>query len=326
MKRNDDSGRRYGGPVSEPPSVPEAQAGHIPLPAGLEDPRTTARSVFDSIATLYDRARPSYPTRAVNDLLDSCRVDGSSRILEIGCGTGQLTRHLAPTGAPIRCVEPGSALADIARANLACFSNVDITTIPFEDLAVSPRSYDVVVSATAFHWIDPSISFAKVAALLEPGGFLALMTNAHAREGSHTDERIAQPVRDLHRRLAPEVGDWTFSTTEEIQRNAKGGGHIAAVWSRVDRKFSKSPEVSSLFGSPMVKTYPWLVTYDKDTYLEMLATQSSYALMKPAQREELLSGIGRLIDEVLGGQVTKQYVAVLAVAKRTDTTRRGNDG
>ena len=305
---------------------PETQTGHVPLPAGLSDPRSTARAIFDSIAALYDRARPSYPTGAVSDLLDVCGVDGSSRILEIGCGTGQLTRHLAPTGAAIRCVEPGSALVDIARVNLAGFPNIEFAATTFEELEVSPRSYDVVVSATAFHWIDPSTSFAKAAALLEPGGFLALITNAHADGGSHTDERIAQPVRDLHRRLAPEVGDWTFSTAEEIQRNAKAGGDIAAVWSRVDRRFSESPEVSSLFGSPMVKTYAWIVTHDKDSYLEMLATQSSYALMKPAQREELLGGIGHLIDEVLGGVVTKQYVAVLAVSRRTTTTRRGIDG
>ncbi|MGO9853875.1 MAG: class I SAM-dependent methyltransferase [Acidimicrobiales bacterium] len=305
---------------------PGTQGGHIPLPAGLSDPRSTARAVFDGIAALYDRARPSYPTRAVSELLDVCGVDGSSRILEIGCGTGQLTRHLAPTGAAIRCVEPGSALADIARANLAGFPNVDIATTTFEELEVSPRSYDVVVSATAFHWIDPSISFAKAADVLEPGGFLALMTNAHASGGSHTDERIAQPVRDLHRRIAPEVGDWTFATAEEIRRNAEAGGDIAAVWSRVDRRFSESPEVSSSFGSPMVKTYPWIVTYDRDPYLEMLATQSSYALMEPAQREELLSGIGGLIDEVLGGMVTKQYVAVLAVAQKTTASRGGNDG
>jgi ubiquinone/menaquinone biosynthesis C-methylase UbiE len=305
---------------------PETQAGHVPLPHGLLDPRSTAREVFDSIAALYDRARPGYPTRALSDLLRTCGVDGSSRVLEIGCGTGQLTRQLAPTGAAIRCVEPGSALAKIARAHLADFPNVDFTTTTFEELEVSPRSYDVVVSATAFHWIDPSVSFAKAAALLEPGGFLALMTNAHAYEGSHTDGRIAQPVRDLHRRLAPDVGEWTFSPVDEIQRNAEAGGDIAAVWSRVDRKFSEAPEVSNLFGSPMVETYPFLVTCDRYPYLEMLATQSSYALMKPAQREELLGGIRRLIDEVLGGVVTKQYVAVLAVARRTATSRGADDG
>jgi len=307
----------YGGSVADRRLVPENQTGHIPLPTGLSDPRSTARAVFDNIAPLYDRARPSYPAEAVGDLLRICNVDGSSRILEIGCGTGQLTRHLAPSGAAILCVEPGSSLAKIARANLASTPNVDITTTTFEELEVGPRSYDVVVSATAFHWIDPSISFAKVAALLQPGGFLALMTNARAYGGNHTDERIAKPVRDLHNRLAPEVGDWNFLSTEEIERNAQTGGDIAAVWSRVDRKLSEPPDVSSLFESPVVTTYPWLATYDRDSYLEMLATQFSYALLKPDQRDELLGGIGHLIDEILGGAVIKQYVAVLATSRTT---------
>ncbi len=273
--------------------------------------------MFDTIATLYDRARPSYPAKAVSDLLHVCSIDRSSRILEIGCGTGQLTRHLAPTGAVIRCLEPGSSLANIARVNLVRTPNVDITTTTFEELEIPPSSYHVVASATAFHWIDPNISFAKVAALLQPGGYLALMTNVHAYGGSHTDERITEPVRELHRRFAPEVGDWTFATADEVQHNAQAGGDIAAVWGRVDRKLSEPPDVSSLFESPLVMTYPWLARYDKDSYLEMLATQSSYALMKPAQRRELLSEIGRLIDEILGGAVTKQYVTVLAVARAT---------
>ncbi len=308
-------GPRYGGSVAERRPVPDLEAGHMPLPAGLCDPRSAAREVFDGVAPLYDRARPGYPAEAVSDLLRVCGIDASSRILEIGCGTAQLTRQLAPSGAAILCVEPGSSLAKIARGHLASAPNVHITTTTFEEFEVGPRSYDVAVSATAFHWIDPSISFAKVAVLLQPGGYLALLTNAHAGGGTHTDERIAKPVRDLHRRLAPEVGDWNFLSAEEIQRKADAGGDIAAVWSRVDRKFSQPPDVSSLFEPPLVKTYPWLATYDRETYLEMLATQSSYALMKAARRDELLGGIGHLVDEILGGTVIKQYVAVLATAR-----------
>ncbi len=257
-------------------------------------------------------------------MLRLCNIDASSRILEIGCGTAQLTRQLAPSGAAILCVEPGSSLANIARGHLASAPNVDITTTTFEEFEGEPNSYDIVVSATAFHWIDPSISFAKVAELLEPGGFLALMTNAHAHGGTHTDERIAEPVRDLHRRLVPEIGDWDFLSAEEIQRNAHAGGDIAAVWSRVDRMLSPPPDVSSRFEPPTVKTYPWLATYDRDSYLEMLATQSSYALMKPDQRTELLGRIGHLIDEILGGVVVKEYVAVLAATRTTDF-REGHD-
>ena len=101
--------------------------------------------------------------------------------------------------------------------------------------------------------------------------------------GTHTDERIAEPIRQLHRRQAPEVGDWDFPTAKEIQQRALVGGDIASVWARVERKLSEPPAVSHLFGPPTIKTYPRLATYDKDAYLAMLASQSSYALMDPVR-------------------------------------------
>ena len=78
----------------------------------------------------------------------------------------------------------------------------------------------MVVSATAFHWVDPKVSLAKAAVLLSESGWLALITNTHSRGGTHTDERIAEPIRQLHRRQAPEVGDWDFPTAKEIQQRA----------------------------------------------------------------------------------------------------------
>ncbi len=142
------------------------------------------------------------------------------------------------------------------------------------------------------------------------------MTNAHAYGGSHTADPFAGRVQELHRRLAPQVGAWTFPAAEEIEGRAGSGGDIAAVWARVERKFADPPDVSALFESPTVRTYRWVEGYDRDEYVEMLASQSSYALMEPARRHELLGGVGLVVDEVLAGRVTKQYVTVLAVAER----------
>jgi SAM-dependent methyltransferase len=301
-----------GGPTNSEPDV----ASYIPLPSGLAEPRAAAGGVFDRIAALYDRARPGYPPEALRDLVRLCGVTGASRILEVGCGTGQLTRDLASTGAAIRSIEPGASLAEIARANLAAYPNVEVVTSTFEDLPDEPGSYDTVVSATAFHWIDPSVAFAKTAACLKADGQLALITNIHAAGGTHADERFAKAVRALHRRTAPEIGDWGFPTAEEIERKATPEGDIAALWARVERKLSSPPDVSHLFGQPTVKTYPWLASYDTSSYLEMLASQSSYALIDAQRRDELMAGIGQLIDDRLAGTVTKQYVTVLAIAKR----------
>jgi SAM-dependent methyltransferase len=289
---------------------------YVPLPSGLADPRQEARTVFEGVASLYDAARPGYPPDAITDLTARCHLGPTIRLLEVGCGTGQATRDLARSGASIHCLEPGAALAGLARRNLSASANVRVTNTTLEDAADEPGAYDAILSATAFHWIDPHLSFAKASGLLRPGGWLALMTNAHGSDGTHTQEPMAGAIRDLHRQFAREIGSWTFASLADIRRRAEAGGDIAAVWSRVERKLAEPPPVSQLFDPPVVSTYPWLATYDRQGYLAMLASQSSYALMEPGRREPLLRGIGALIDEHLGGTITKQYVTILAVAQR----------
>jgi predicted acetyltransferase/SAM-dependent methyltransferase len=289
---------------------------YIPLPSDLADPRTTAARVFDRIADLYDRARPGYPAEVVAELVRTCAITSDSSIIEIGCGTGQLTRDLAPTGASILAIEPGESLAALARANLAAYPTVDVMTCSAEDFDGTAAGADVVAAATSFHWIDPNVGYRKAADLLRRGGHLALLTHVHARGGTDTEEGFSERARELHRRLAPRIGDWYFPPLEELVQRATAGGDIAAVWTRLERRFVDPPDVSDLFEAPQVVTYPWLATYDRDGYLDWVASQSVYALLEPEQRAQLLAELGRLIDELLGGQVTKQYVTVLATAER----------
>lgn len=298
----------------------EGESAYIPLPRGLDQPRS-AGAVFDSLADLYDRARPGYPEELVGDLILSCGIGPTTRLLEVGCGTGQLTRQLVPFGPDILCVEAGQALAELARANLAEHPRVRVVTARFEEFEGEASSYDVVISATAFHWVDPTVSFAKAAALLRPGGWLVLLTNAHVVGGSHTDPRFAEPVRRLHDELAPELGSWQYPSADEVTERAAASGDIAAVWSRIDRKTGEPPEVATLFEPPVVKAQQWLARYSRQGYTDMLATQSSYALLEPQSRSQLLAEIGRLVDVVLGGVVTKSYLTVAALARR-----RGNSG
>jgi hypothetical protein len=74
----------------------------------------------------------------------------------------------------------------------------------------------------------------------------------------------------------------------------------------MNRNNSEPPDVSGHFEAPAVRCYPWVATYDRDAFLDMLASQSSYALMQPDQRQSLLEGIGSLVDDLLGGWVAKQ--------------------
>jgi protein-L-isoaspartate O-methyltransferase len=90
---------------------------YVPLPRDLIDPRDQARAVFDRIAVRYDAARPGYPPEVLAEL-QACRNLGpASQVLEIGCGSGRATRLLTASGAAIQGLEPGPALADLAREN-----------------------------------------------------------------------------------------------------------------------------------------------------------------------------------------------------------------
>jgi SAM-dependent methyltransferase len=244
-----------------------------------------------------------------------CGLKASDRILEIGCGAGQATRSLAERGCEIHCVELGASLAAIARDNLNGYPTVTIEVVSFEDAALEAEGFDLVFSATAFHWIDPAIGYPKVASVLRPGSYLALVTNAHVAGG--TQDRIAEAVQELHRAIAPEVGPWQFASIAQVTARAEAAnGDIAELWSRVDRSFVAPPPVDDLFEPPTVSLFPWTAEYDRDGYLAMLATQSIYVLMDPERRNGLLAGIGQVIDEHLDGHITKQYLAILATARK----------
>lgn len=287
-------------------------APQIPLPEGLANPREAARVTFDGCADLYDVARPGYPARAMEDLRSRCAITTASTVLEIGCGTGQASASLARLGCRLRCLEPGPRLAALARHNLAAYPGVVVEETTFEEAVADPGSYDAVISATAFHWVDPRVGFPKAARLLRPGGGIALLTNVHAQGGSH--RLLAPRLRPLHRTFAPEVGDWDFPPARQVCASAEAPGDIATVWSRIERKFTEPPAVDDLFEPPVVSTYPWVATYDRRSFVAMLSTQSTYALLEENRREALLTGIGAAVDEVLGGTVTKEYVTILATA------------
>jgi SAM-dependent methyltransferase len=105
-------------------------------------------------------------------------------VLEIGCGTGQLTERLSGLGFGLTAIDIGPSMVAAARHRLTG-AGVSFQVTSFEDLAVADASFDLVISAAAFHWIDPEIAFSKSARLLRPAGWLALLG---------TDEHYDAPV------------------------------------------------------------------------------------------------------------------------------------
>jgi ubiquinone/menaquinone biosynthesis C-methylase UbiE len=130
------------------------------------------RTLFDRVARLYQDSRPGYPGHMVQFVVDTAGLDSASTVLEIGCGTGQLTESLARFGFGLTAIDIGASLVAEARGHVDA---VSFQVSFFEDLEADDASFDLIISAAAFHWIDPEVRFAKSARLLRPGGWLALL-------------------------------------------------------------------------------------------------------------------------------------------------------
>lgn len=165
-----------------------------------ETRRVHLSRTFDEDAELYDRARPGYPPELFDDLTEVAGTGSGCRVLEVGAGTGKATLPLAERGCRITAVELGADMAAVARRNLAGFEAVEVVTADFETWPLPEEPFDVVVSATAFHWLDPAVRMVKAADALRPGGALAVVATQHVAGGS---EEFFVEVQDCYERFDP---------------------------------------------------------------------------------------------------------------------------
>jgi SAM-dependent methyltransferase len=257
--------------------------------------RLRLRASFDDVAEIYDRVRPGYPAEIIADLAALTGIRAGARVLEIGCGTGQLTMPLLERGATLTAVELGPRLAEIAAGKATdAGARAKVVVADFDSWAGPSKAFDVVVSATAFHWLDPDTRLSRIAALLRPGGSLATIATYHVLGG--TEAFFARAQRDCYARWFP-----TACADEERPR-AK------------DIRFDHDLERGGLFGPITFRRRTWDAEYTTSHYLDLLRTYSATLDLPPRTRHGFLHDIGALIDTRHGGRITKRYLTELRVA------------
>jgi SAM-dependent methyltransferase len=125
---------------------------------------------FDRVADEYERTRPSYPPA----LLDGLPLSADAAVLDLGAGTGKLTRVLAARYRDVTAVEPLANMRAILERVVPGAHALEGTAerIPVEDASV-----DAVFAAQAFHWFDKAVALPEIARVLRPSGVLALVWN-----------------------------------------------------------------------------------------------------------------------------------------------------
>ena len=247
---------------------------------------TELKTMFNTAAMLYEDVRPGYPENLIQDVVDLSGLSDHSRILEVGCGTGKATRSFAERGYELVCLDIGADLIAVAKEKLKTFPNVSFVRQAFETWKPEGK-FDLIISATAFHWVDPQVRYLKASEVLESSGFLAVFSNQHARK----DEGFFGEVQDVYDRYY-------------LQLPTNRPTHV-----------TNFPGVEA-FQDPIKRVYPWKRTYSSEQYIKLLNTYSDHIALPDKNKHLLFEGIVNLIETKYDGQITKHYAAVLDFRER----------
>jgi SAM-dependent methyltransferase len=248
--------------------------------------RQTLRQTFGEDAELYDHVRPTYPRELFDEL---ARIVGDDPlVLEIGPGTGQATAAMVERGWAVTAVELSPGLAEVLRRKLP---TVDVVVADFDTWPLPTPTYDLVISATAFHWLDPATRVQRCVDVLRPGGALAVVSTHHVAGGS---EQFFVDVQSCYERFTDDATADGLPAADDVPEDPAG------------------LVKTGLFGSVEFRRYVWDADYSTAEYLELLSSYSGHRALTTDRRDGLYDCIGALIDAV-GGSVTKRYLNQLSV-------------
>ncbi len=244
-------------------------------------PSTNLKTTFNTAPALYEEVRPGYPEELIQDVISLSGLNDHSKILEVGCGTGKATLSFAECGYELVCLDIGADLIAVAKKKLTEFPNVSFVQQAFE--AWKPEgTFELIISATAFHWVDPKVRYLKAFQVLKSNGFLAVFSNQHVRK----DEGFFAESQSLYDK------------------------YYAPMTTNRPTHATNFPGVEA-FRSPIRRVYPWTQTYSSEQYIKLLSTYSDHIALPDENRNLLFEGITNLIETKYDGQITKYYEAVL---------------
>ena len=272
--------------------------------------------VFDDVAEEYDRERRGYPEELIDAACQAGGLSTGDRVVEVGCGTGLLTTALLARGLSVEAIDPGANMLRLAERRAGEGAAVCFHQGRFEEVALPGAAFAAVFSATAFHWIEPEVGWARAASLLAPGGVLALLQHCDVWDPRTVDDSRAQLV--ALGKVAPEIASsWPgIRDADTIRSGAYDRReNISEVWSWIGRHDLAVPEAAELFNDVQVATVSIYTEVTADKLNALLRTTSLYARVRADRRPEF-EAENRRAAERLGGVVRISELGVLVTGRR----------
>ena len=135
---------------------------------GSELRRDEGRRLFGLDPDGYNVGRPDYPESVYRTLAHRCGLGSGTRVLEIGPGTGLVTRRLLAERARVTAIEPDPAMAEYLR-QIASSSDLRVVNSSLEEAEIERDGFDLAIAATSFHWVDQEVGLSKLGEGVRPG-------------------------------------------------------------------------------------------------------------------------------------------------------------
>ena len=236
---------------------------------------------FDENVVLYDKFRPTYTTELYGDIIKYANITESNNILEIGCGTGNATLPFIQTGARVTAVELGKNLSEYTRQKFSSYKNFTVINERFENYEPDEK-YDLIFSATAFHWIAPEYAYSRCKELLNSNGVLATFWNT---------PRISRENAELYSEIQSLYAEYMHESKEGSDSLVESKWYI----SRCDRLGGYFETYG--FGDRLFKLYQGKRTFNADSYIGLLHTYSGHMALSEDIRTEFFNKIHTAIQK-----------------------------
>ncbi len=249
---------------------------------------------FNTEAEKYEKMRPGYVKELYEDISRYKTIDEFSNVVEIGIGGGQATLPILKTGCRLTAVEYGENLAELCRQKFKEFPKFSAVTTKFEDFVCDSNLYDLVYSASAFHWISEELGYKKVFDMLKSGGVFARFANHPYKDKGR--EEIHEALQKIYSVYMP----GSLASKEYSMDDAKKRADIAQKYGFVDIS---------------CKLYHRTRTFYAKDYIILLSTYSDHIAIEENTRKKFFSEIEQAIDN-LGGQITIYDTIDLQLARK----------
>ena len=254
---------------------------------------------FDTVAATYEKWRPGYSDELYEMLFEYISLDQSSRVVEVGIGGGQATLPILKTGCHLTAVEYGEQFSKICEEKFKDYQNFTVITNKFENTDFEHDTYDLVYSASAFHWVPEEVGYKKVYSMLKSGGVFARFANHPYRDkenpklAAEIDKIYGLYYYKFHNKKQEELKEYT-------EEQAKQRAMIAEKYGFSDIRYA-------LFYRKRI--------FSAKEYITLLGTYSDHIAIEESMRKEFFSKLEEAINRY-GGAIAIYDTIDLQLARK----------